>query len=65
MADLTLSIKFEWEETPGGCEPCKVCNEPIYLKRYVPAIVIGGVRELLSMSFCESCYNLIDNGGDV
>lgn len=65
MADLSISISFDWEERPGECIPCRTCNEPIYLKRYVAVVSIGVYKEELKISLCESCYNLIDDGGDV
>jgi hypothetical protein len=65
MAELNLGIKFLWEERSGDCEPCKVCKEPIYLKRYVPVIMAGNRRTEIEASFCESCYNEMIDGESV
>lgn len=62
MAALSLSIAIEWEERPGDCQPCKVCKEPIYLKKYVPVIIVGTKKADGDIGLCESCYNCIDNG---
>jgi hypothetical protein len=62
MAELSISISFSWKEEPGDCRPCELCKEPIYLKRFIPVVQIGYSANELKISFCESCYNLIENG---
>lgn len=65
MPGLSLSIALEWEERTGDCKPCKVCKEPIYLKRYVLVLITDKTRTDIDASFCESCYNIVDDGDTV
>lgn len=50
---------------PGECKPCELCKDQIYLKRFVPVMQIGPSVTRINVSYCESCFNLIDDGRDV
>jgi hypothetical protein len=63
MAGLSLTISFYWEEMPGDCTPCKVCKEPIYLKKFVAILECGPEKTELNAALCEACYNLTENDG--
>jgi hypothetical protein len=65
MAELFLSVSLWWEEMPGECNPCELCKDQIYLKRFVPVMQIGPSVTKLNVSYCESCYNRIDDGRDI
>jgi hypothetical protein len=65
MAEISLTISLFWEEQAGDCKPCEMCKEPIYLKRFVPVIQIGPSVNVLKVSYCESCYNLIEDGRNI
>lgn len=63
MAGLSIVIKFYWEEQSGDCTPCKICKEPIYLKKFVGVLECGGEKEELNAVLCEACYNLTEEDG--
>jgi hypothetical protein len=63
MAGLSLGIKFYWEEQPGDCTPCKVCKEPIYLKKFVGVLECGTDKIELEAALCETCYNMTEDDG--
>lgn len=65
MAGIFISVSLWWEEKPGDCGPCELCKEPVYLKRFVPVMQIGPSVTEINVSYCESCYNLIEDGGNV
>lgn len=62
MAGLSIAISFYWEERPGDCSQCKVCNEEIYLKKYIGILHAGAKKEELQGGLCEACYNLMEDG---
>lgn len=63
MPGLSLSIKFYWEEQPGDCTQCKVCKEPIYLKKFVGILECGNKKVEIEAALCEACYKLVDDNG--
>lgn len=63
MPGLSLSIKFFWEEQPGDCTLCKVCKEPMYLKKFVGMLECGGEITEINAALCETCYNMSEDDG--
>lgn len=61
MADLTLSIKFEWEEELGDGAPCRSCKDPIFYKMHALVIISGPERSKSNIILCDSCYNALDD----
>lgn len=61
MADLTLSIDFEWEESPGDGTPCKSCKDPIFYRMHTMVVVSVPERSKSNIILCDSCYNALDN----
>ncbi len=56
MAESVIIISLEWREVPTSCEPCCVCNEPIFSKQYQLFLEPGGETDT---KLCQACYECV------
>ena len=56
---VTLSVHIGWLEHEDACgQPCWACEDTIWLKGYVPVLVIGkrhGTKAFNDWCVCASC----------
>lgn len=61
MADITLGIDLEWEESPGDGTICTKCKDPIFYKMHTMVVISGPERSKTNKILCDSCYNALDD----